>query len=59
MQKPSTSYLNTNSTINELRTKFWVRNVLGKNLVQVIWMKIILGMNLEQNLELEMYYAKT
>ena len=34
--KPSTSYLNKNSTRNELRTKFCVRNVLRKNLAQVI-----------------------
>ena len=52
--KPSTSYLNQNSTRNELRTKFWVRNVLGKNLLQVIGTKKLLGMNLEQNFELEM-----
>ena len=57
--KTSTSDLNKNSTRNEFRTKFWVRNVLRKNLVQVIGLKILLGMNLEQNFELEMYYAKT
>ena len=50
----SVSCLNKNTTGNKLRTKYWARHSLIKNIVQIILTRILLGTNLEQNFELDL-----